>query len=258
MSFDNFPSFSENRYFVQHLHDTEALPDKFSLLEKEAVKCGFDAALYTFIPKLTQLSDTINPVIQYSTSYSSRMLDYKEQNEIKNDFTVKLLTKGHTTVIDWWEQAEHLPLTNKEKQVNRRSKAHGVAKGITFPTLNSDMGIAYMSVVSFNKAYANKPIAIKTLNYLKKCASQYHNHVMTHQGARYNFIAPILNTFTPKKVMLIKYIISGKPINSISEHENISTRYAEKLLIEIRKQFGNISTNELIYFLGLLNIPENI
>ena len=44
----------------------------------------------------------------------------------------------------------------------------------------------------------------------------------------------------------------------ISDNEDITTRYAEKLLIELRKQFGNISTNELIYLLGLLNISEHI
>ena len=44
----------------------------------------------------------------------------------------------------------------------------------------------------------------------------------------------------------------------ISDHEDISTRYAEKLLIELRKQFGNITSNELIYLLGLLNISEHL
>lgn len=42
----------------------------------------------------------------------------------------------------------------------------------------------------------------------------------------------------------------------IADNEEISTRYAEKLLIELRKHFENISTNESIYLFGLLNISE--
>ncbi len=81
---------------------------------------------------------------------------------------------------------------------------------------------------------------------------------MIHQDARYKFILPILKTLTPKKIILIKYLISGKPMKYISDNEDITTRYAEKLLIELRKQFGNITTNELIYLLGLLNISEHL
>ncbi len=45
-------------------------------------------------------------------------------------------------------------------------------------------------------------------------------------------------------------------MKNISKEANITIRYAEKLLVEFRKDFGNISNNELIYFLGLLSITE--
>jgi FixJ family two-component response regulator len=79
---------------------------------------------------------------------------------------------------------------------------------------------------------------------------------MVHQDSRYEFILPILESLTPKKKMVLKYLISGKPMKNIAEEADITTRYAEKLLVELRKDFGNISINELIYFLGLLNITE--
>ena len=59
----------ENKYFVQDLYDAESLDDKFSLLEFEIKRCGFDGVLYSFIPKLTRLSDTLKPVFQHNESY---------------------------------------------------------------------------------------------------------------------------------------------------------------------------------------------
>jgi FixJ family two-component response regulator len=79
---------------------------------------------------------------------------------------------------------------------------------------------------------------------------------MTHQDARYKFILPILESLTPKKKIVLKYLISGQPMKNITDDSDITTRYAEKLLVELRKDFGDISKNELIYFLGLLNITE--
>ncbi len=79
---------------------------------------------------------------------------------------------------------------------------------------------------------------------------------MIHQDARYIVILLILQTLTPKKIIIIKYLISGIRMKYIADNEEISTRYAEKLLIELRKHFENISTNESIYLFGLLNISE--
>ncbi len=51
MGSDDNSTFIENKYFVQNLYDTESLTDKFSLLEKKIEQCGFDGALYSFIPQ---------------------------------------------------------------------------------------------------------------------------------------------------------------------------------------------------------------
>jgi len=50
-------------------------------------------------------------------------------------------------------------------------------------------------------------------------------------------------------------LITGQPKKTIAD-VGVTERYADKLLMELRKTFGDISTNELIYLLGLLNITE--
>ena len=259
MGSNNHLTSIENKYFVQDLYDTTCLSKKFSLLEKEIQKSGFDGALYTFIPKLSRLSNSLEPVFQHSESYDEVMINYKKNNYSRDDFVIRLVEEGKTDIIDWWELAEKIELTKKEKHVNKVAKEqYGITKGISFPTLSNDLGFAGVSMISFKESFSNKTIDTKILDHLGKCSRQYHDHALIHQDSRYKFILPILKTLTTKKIILIKYLISGKPMKYISDHEEISTRYAEKLLIELRKQFGNITTNELIYLLGLLNISEHL
>ena len=183
--------------------------------------------------------------------------NYQKHNFSENDFTIRLVESGRLAIIDWWDEAEKLTLTEKEQYVVDITKnKFNVSKGITFPTLSSDLGLAGVSIVSFNKDYLSKEVDPKTLEHLKVCSRMYHDYTMVHHDARYNFILPILQTLTPKKKIVLKHLISGQPMKKITEESDITIRYADKLLIELRKEFGNISKNELIYFLGLLNITE--
>ncbi len=73
-------------------------------------------------------------------------------------------------------KAEELDLTKNEKKVNKVAKeTFGITKGVTFPTLSNDMGLAGVSIISFKDSYANKILETNVLNYLRKCARQYHD-----------------------------------------------------------------------------------
>jgi hypothetical protein len=243
--------------FVQRLYDSKTLDEKFSALEFEVCNAGFDAVLYTFIPRLSLLKESLQPVFQFSQAYTEIIENYQKNDFSENDFTIRLVEDGNLATIDWWNEAEKLALTKKEQHVIDVTKDEfNVSKGITFPTLSNDQGIAGVSMISFNKDYLHKKIDTKILEYLKICCRQYHDYTMVHQDARYKFILPILQALTPKKKIVLKHLISGQPMKNIANESDITTRYAEKLLVELRKDFGNISKNELIYFLGLLNITE--
>jgi DNA-binding CsgD family transcriptional regulator len=253
---DGYPLKSSN-HFVQKLYESELPEEKFLILEKEVALSGFDGVLYTFIPKLSRLTDSLQPVFQFSKSYTDLITNYQKNDFSRHDFLIRLVEEGKLDIIDWWSEAERINLTAEEEKVNKVAKEEfGITKGITFPTLSNDMGYAGISIISFKQDFSDITIEASVLNHLKSCSRMYHDHSMIHQDARYEFILPILNTLTPKKKLLIKYLISGKPMKNIADEADITTRYADKLLSELRKQFGNISKNELIYLLGLLNISE--
>ncbi len=246
-----------NKPFIQLLYESKTLDKKFTALELEVTKAGFDAVVYTFIPKLVRLTDSLKPVLQYSKKYAPLLEHYHKHDYSRHDFLLRLVEEGKIDIIDWWAEAKKMQLTQEEKEVNRVAREDfAITRGFAFPTLNADMGIAGVSIISFKQEYANKTVSPKLLNHLKTCCKIYHDYTMVHQDSRYEFILPILESLTPKKKMVLKYLISGKPMKNIAEEADITTRYAEKLLVELRKDFGNISINELIYFLGLLNITE--
>jgi len=243
--------------FVQRLYDSKTLNDKFSTLESEVLASGFDGVVYTFIPKLSRLTASLKPVFLFSEKHADLLEYYQKHDYSRHDFTIRLVEEGKMDIIDWWAEAEKIILSKKEKEVALMEKEYfGITKGITFPTLSSDIGIAGVSIISLKKEYINKEIDPALLQHLKTYCRMYHDHTMIHQDARYEFILPILDSLTPKKKLVLKHLISGQPMKNITKEADITTRYAEKLLVELRKNFGDISKNELIYYLGLLNINE--
>ena len=243
--------------FIQRLYDSKTPADKFSALQNEAEISGFDGVAYTFIPKLSRLTESLKPVYQYSESYSDLVDYYQKHNLNRNDFIIRLVEEGRLDILDWGKETKKATLTKEEEKVSKVAKEiFGATKGVTFPTLSNDIGFAGVSVISFDNKFRGKEVTPEILKHLKKCSKMYLDHTMIHQDARYEFILPILESLTPKKKIVLKYLISGQPMKNITTEADITTRYAEKLLVGLRKDFGDISKNELIYFLGLLNITE--
>ncbi len=239
---------------AEKLYKKKHIDQKFQVLEEAVLNTGFDALLYTFIPKLALKSESIKPVFQYSKRYKSFVEHYIEHGYDKHDFLIRLVESGQMGIIDWWEVAETIELSSEEKHINAVARNDfGITRGISFPTLSNDAGIAGVCVIQLNRKV--EPINKEILHYLKACSKVYHDHMIVNQDDRYSFILPILESLTPRKKAVLKHLISGQPMKKIVE-QDISERYAEKLLLELRKSFGNISKNELIYLLGLLNIPE--
>ena len=236
------------------LYQASSSEEKFAILEKIILDLGFDALIYSFYPRLSLLSKSLQPVFQYSKSYASFAEVYKKNKLSQHDFVIRLIKEGMMDVIDWGETANKISLTEEEIKTNIMAHHQfGIEKGITFPTLSSDLGLAGVAIVSFKPEDMGKVIDPEVLAYLQTCSNIYHDHMIIHQDDRYEFVLPLLKLLTPKKKIVIKHLISGKPMKNI---DGVTVRYAEKLLLELRKDFGDITKNELLYLLGLLNISE--
>jgi hypothetical protein len=80
---------------------------------------------------------------------------------------------------------------------------------------------------------------------------------MSREDMRF-FIEPLLARLNDTKKKVLLHLVSGQLMKTISETHGISHRYAEKVILNMRKEFGDISTNELLYILGMVHIHEYI
>ena len=78
---------------------------------------------------------------------------------------------------------------------------------------------------------------------------------MSQEGMRF-FIEPLLERLNDTKRKVLKHLLSNQPMKTIPETEGISQKYAEKVILMMRKEFGDISTNELLYILGMVHIHQ--
>lgn len=251
----------EQKPFIQNLYNANSLDEQFSELENLIKSAGFDGVFYTFIPKLSLLNKKIVPVFQYSKSYSGYHKYYVKNKFHLKDPGIRLISEGRLDPIDWCDAVDKKMVKKNELHSILTSRARfNIRTSITIPTLSNDQGIASVNIVSKKKkinliqSNRNKELIQK----LQLCSRQYHDYTMIHHDNRYKFLLPVLNTLSKKQKLVIKYLISGKPMKNIADEMDITTRYAEKLMCELRRNFGKISTNELIYSLGLLNISEYI
>jgi hypothetical protein len=88
------------------------------------------------------------------------------------------------------------------------------------------------------------------------CANRYHTRIIQSNEDMRFFIAPLLENLSETKKNVLRHMMSGEPMKNIPEVYGITHRYAEKVLLTIRREFGDISTNELMYILGMTNMKE--
>ena len=96
----------------------------------------------------------------------------------------------------------------------------------------------------------------KSLPELTTLASNYHSRIIMSEEDMRFFIEPLLKRLNDTKKKVLKHLLSNQPMKTISETEGISHKYAEKVILKMRKEFGDISTNELLYILGMVHIHQ--
>ncbi len=232
--------------------------EEFEELTSKIIKLGFDALLYSFFPKPLYLSEGVQPLFHFSARYEPYLQRYIEQDYVSRDFVARLALEGRRDHIDWWEEINAGNVTPDELEVTLDGKANfGIQNGLSIPVLFGSYAISGISVISMNEdADQYRKIKENALPKLKKYANDYHAHIVKSKTELLFFIDPLIDSLSEKKKMVVKHLLSGLPMKTIPQTHDITQRFAEKTLITIRQEFGNISTNELLYILGLAKAHE--
>ena len=230
----------------------------FQLLTTKTQELGWDDVLYSFYPRPMYLNKQIQPVLHFSEGFGSFVAHYIRSNYGNRDFVLRLAMNRRETPIDWWEDIEAGNVTPEEMEVTLDAKNNfEIHQGLSVPVLDGTFAIAGISVISKN---SDRDHFLRLKNDfaqdLYDAANEYHLKTIAKKDGLLFFIQPLMDSLNEKKQAVIKHLITGKPLKVIDKTYDITPEYAKKVVAKLRKEFGNVTTNELIYLMGLINIQK--
>jgi hypothetical protein len=228
----------------------------FQQLTEEVIELGYDGVLYSFYPKPLYVAKDIQPMLHFSDAFAPFVEHYINNDFGNRDFVLRLAMRGRRKPIDWWHEINAGNVYPEEVGVTEIARElFGIQQGLSIPVLSGIYAIAGISVVSKNKdSEYFATLKGETAKDLEILAKEYHAKVLLMKEELQFFIRPLLENLDVTRKEVLKHLILGKPLKSIGG--DISEKYAEQVLMKIRRDFGGISRNELLYILGMMNMYE--
>ena len=242
--------------FIVKLQAASTLDEAFAVYDKQVQNLGFEGPLYAFAPQLyLQAHLNLTPVFKVSPTRNATFLQHYQAEQFEqHDFTLKHILQGKRGPFDWWTEERKGYLTPDEKNVIQIARAdYGMVNGISMCTMNEEVGVAGASMISSEHERLYEKLLAERLPTLVLCTEVFHAHVMSKPHLQHFFIKPLLDTLSPKEKKLLRFIVEGKPMKS-SPLPDITYRYSDKLMHNIRVKFGGISKGRLIYYIGLMRL----
>lgn len=237
--------------------DAPPFGERFANLTQVISDLGFDGVLYSFYPKPMYMNKEVQPVLHYSDGFAPFVSHYIASNYGNRDFVLRLALQDHKKAIDWWDEINAGRVSREERVVTEDARVNfGIQHGLSIPALRGTFAVAGISVMSRNSLSHFQMLKKSHLAQLFSLSSEYHASVISSKASLRFFIQPLLESLNATQKNVLKHILNGKPMKSIPHIYGIKPRYAEKVLLNIRAEFGNITTNELIYILGMVNMHE--
>ena len=255
--------------YVEALYQAQNINAAFAAFEQYIFKLGFEGALYTFIPRIALESSFPHaPVYLVSECYSPQFLThYMDANFYKHDYVVKMIEKGALTPLDWWEEVNKGQMNKSEKHVIETARTdYQIVQGITIPAMSDSRGIAGASFISSDNDRSYGELKASRIEQLKLCTQLFHAAVLSKTFLTRPFIEPLISTLSATEKSLIRGLVEGKSIRDIALEIGRDVKYMDKVMRHSREKFSGvgidgsakINRNQLIYYIGLLNLLDSL
>lgn len=246
--------------FALALSEADGFEECFKLLKDTVQQLGFDGALYMSIPVglLQHKEKTPLTIFQASNAYAPIFLQhYAHENFAEHDYTIKATAAGEKGVMDWWGVVHKGILNEKELNVFAVAREeYKMRNGLSIPILSTAYEISGGSVVSYENDDAYAKLIKDHSSTIETLMKLFHCRVHADIACNKVFIAPLLEDLSPKERMLLKFMISGRPLKVIDKHCELSPGYAKNLLATVCAKLGAKNVHELIYLLGVYRLIE--
>lgn len=248
--------------FLEELLTSKTFDEAFDAYDKQVQKLGYEGAIYAFIPKLyLKAGSPITPIFKISESRDPAFIKhYIDAGFEKDDFTIqRIVYQEESKIIDWWEEEAKGTLNPAQKNVIATAKEiYGIHNGISVPIMNSQKGIATVSVTSSEKGDAYQTLITENFQIFQDCTIIFHQHITSNPQLQHYFLSPLLSKLTSTEKRLLPFLASGLPVKAINLTPKVTPKYADKLIYSIRRKFGNINKAQLIYHIGLLQLNDSL
>jgi len=246
--------------FCDDLYACRDVDGMFAALEKAVQAMGFDNLSYTYVPgalgqSLTQLA----PIFKLSRTYNTRFIQhYSEAKFGKDDFTIKRIMQGDLTPMVWWEEAGDKRLTQSELEVIAVAREdYGICHGVSVPTFTDRRSIAGVSVTREETDASFDQLWRERGDYLRKMSIMFSDRVLCMTEVKALFMAPILQSLSPTEKQVLCELAKGRNVKAVCQELHLDYKYvANSVLKSLRKKFGNVTRDTLMYEAGLLNITH--
>jgi len=255
--------------YIESLYQTENFDQAFSIFEAQVIKLGFDAVLYTYIPRILLDSNfSKKPVYKVSQNYSRPYLShYADARFDQNDPLIKAIKDGTQEPIDWWGRISktYMDSNKASQEVIATSRDYGIANGITLPTMSENKGISGASFISTEQRHYNK-LKTESLDMLKLCTKLFHSMVVSSACHMGEFVKPVIDALSDTERRFICKLAQGKSPSQIAAELGKSEKYLEQVMLKMRRKFSGdepddpltINRNQVLYYAGLINLIDSI
>lgn len=246
--------------YCETLYAAQDVDTMFAGLEKAVQEMGFDNVSYTYVPgALGQSLHQLAPVFKLSRTYNARFIQhYSDAHFGKDDFTIKRITRGDLTPMIWWNEAKVKRLSKSELEVIEVARQdYGIHQGISVPTFTDGRSIAGVSITREEKDFSFDQLYEEKGTYLRKMSMMFSDRVLCLNEARVIFMMPIVQFLSVTEKQVLCELAKGRNLKAVCLELNLDYKYvANSVIKSLRKKFGNVTRDTLMYEAGLLNIAR--
>ncbi|MFT7214473.1 MAG: hypothetical protein ACI9XK_004741 [Granulosicoccus sp.] len=252
--------------FAESLFGANDLDEAFAIFNAETRRLGFEAMLYTYIPKIIIHDEgALIPVFQVSNISPAYLSHYKEARFDKYDPLIKAVTDGACDPIEWWGDLckSYTSADTKGKEVMEVARDYKINNGVTLPLLSGPQGIAGASFITEDRLGFDLLLQEK-LPQLQLVTNIYSNLVLANSGYIGQFITPVFASLNTLEIKFLAGLAKGKSQAEMATELSRSGKYLEQVMLKIRRKVSGvgefakptINRNQLMYYVGLANLIE--
>lgn len=237
--------------YIRQMYAAKNFKHCFTILTQSIETLGFDGVIYSYVP----FSFTQKPIIYQSESYGDSYLQaYQDNNLFANDHVVKAAIYGEKTWLNWFDTNILEALNSNEMSVIDTTKKFGINNGISFRTFLSSHAYAGVSIICRKDDAYFQAVCMKNREMLELVVQHFYAKISSNNDNQTRFILPLIPKLSKTKQQTLKGLSQGINIKKISSSLNVSEKYIQNLVGDIRQEFNCQTRDELMYTLGILGL----